>query len=105
MSKEKCNAAMCSVLLISDDEAKIKCGRYCNGEFHGCCVGFPRKWNITLTTLTRFVSNHFICPACKTLPDVVIKIDEIWTTKFNELTEKLTELNNSTMKRLKTINK
>jgi hypothetical protein len=93
---------MCSVLLISDDEAKIKCGGYCNGEFHGCCVGLPRKWNVTSTNLTRFVSNHFICSSCQALPDVVIKIDEIWTTKFNELTDKLTELNNSTIKRLKT---
>jgi hypothetical protein len=101
MSNNKnCNAPTCSVLLISDDEDKIKCG-LCKGEYHGCCVGLPRKWCASSTTMTRFIMNHFICQTCKALPDLVVKFDNIWTKKFNDLGARVTELNNTTLIRLK----
>jgi hypothetical protein len=98
----KCSAKNCSVIVNTDNENQLKCGGYCKGSYHGCCVGLPRTMSTATSSLTKFIHEHFICDTCKNVPDIMIKIDDLWTAKFDDLRHNIAEMNNLTLNSIQT---
>jgi hypothetical protein len=88
--------------VFTDDEVKITCKGYCKGDYHGCCVGLPRHWAATSTTVMKVFTNHFICSSCVALPSTLTNFDAIWSAKFSELSNLVNVLRNEAMKNIKT---
>jgi hypothetical protein len=93
----KCSANNCSVFNNTADEVTISCNGYCKGVFHGCCVGLPRHCASSVSSTTKFIHQHFICEQCMAVPSIIVNFDEIWSSKFKELSNLVSELQNKSM--------
>jgi hypothetical protein len=93
----KCNIKYCAIVQ-ADNEPKIRCKSHCKGEFHGSCLGLHRHWSATTTSTTKFFIEHFICDDCIKLPDILLKVDDLWSKKFEKLSGNINQNIDRTVK-------
>jgi hypothetical protein len=98
--KIKCDFKNCASVL-TDNEPRIKCNSHCKGEFHGCCLGLNRHWSSTSTSsTTKFLLAHFICDDCIKLPDIICKFNSLWSNKFDNLNNKISDNIDMTVRKI-----